>query len=168
MRDGTRSPASAPLVLATITPPLSQARLQGTWTIVPRHLFSWNTQPGRGSYHGTLSWQFSPACPAGACDVTFHGYIGNTHPLTMKLTRIGAVYQGQTVFRHFQCKGAYFIADPVTLKVRIHITAAAGRGQVWAARAWAGTMTGATSYVSAGTVTCSPATFAASLTATPA
>jgi hypothetical protein len=68
VRGGKRSPQSALLTVHTLTPPLSQARLQGSWSVYAK-----NIGPAPGGQNGYLTWQFSPACAAGPCDVTLHG-----------------------------------------------------------------------------------------------
>ena len=124
--------------------------------------------PTSAGQSGSLWWRFSAVCKAGACDVVLHGHDGFS-PITMKLARAGAVYEGQTVDRGYPCgPGATAIPDPVTLKIRLRITAAAGISQAWVAAAWKGTMTGSSPYVSAATFYCTADTFAFSLNASPA
>jgi hypothetical protein len=163
VRGGKRSPQSALLTVHTLTPPLSQARLQGSWSVYVK-----NIGPAPGGRNGYLTWQFSPACAAGPCDVTLHGK-PHSFSFTMKLTRTGGAYQGRTVASLSPCgsRGSA-IPDPVTLKIRIHVTKAIGESQVWAATAWAGTMVGTSQYVSSATFYCNAATFRASLAGTPA
>lgn len=163
VRGGRRSPASALLTVSTITPPMSQARLQGAWTIYAK-----NIGAAHGGNNGSLSWQFSPVCTAGACDVVLHGRDGIS-AITVKLVRSGAVYRGQTVDRGQPCgSGANAIPDPIMLKVRLRVTAAVGFNQAWVANSWTGTMTGTSPYVSAATFYCAAYTFTASLDASPA
>ncbi len=161
VRDGKRSPQSALLTVHTLTPPISQARLQGSWSVYVK-----NIGPAPGGRNGYLTWQFSPACAAGPCDVTLHGK-PRSFAISMKLTRAGGVYQGRAVANLSPCgpRGSA-IPDPVTLKIRIHVTRASGESRVWAATAWAGTMVGTSPYVSSATFYCTAATFRASLAGT--
>lgn len=159
VRGGKRSPQSALLTLRTLTPPISQARLQGPWNVDAKNIGS-----GAGGQNGSLSWQFSPACAVGACDVILDGQNG-VHSFTMKLARAGAVYQGHTAATLYPCgSGANSFPDPATLTIRIRVTAAVGENQVWAATSWVGTMVGTYQYVSSGAFYCPASTFTASLT----
>jgi len=141
VRGGKRSPPSAPLEVRTLTPPISQARLQGPWDIQLKYV-----GPKRGGQNGTLNGEFIPACAAGACDVVLH--VRGTrysYSFTMKLARAGARYQGQAFLPHTRCRVAgNSILDPTTLKIRIRVTAAGVVGQAWVATSWAGTMVGST------------------------
>ena len=92
VRGGKRSPQSAPLTVSTLTPPISQARLQGGWNVAAQNIGS----PARG-WNGQLNWQFSPVCAAGACDVILQDQ-GGAFSFEMKLTRAGAVYTGPGAF----------------------------------------------------------------------
>ena len=51
VRGGKRSPQSAVLAVRTLTPPLSQARLQGPWDVYVK-----NIRSAPGSRNGTLMW----------------------------------------------------------------------------------------------------------------
>jgi hypothetical protein len=161
VRGGKRSPQSALLTVNTLTPPISQARLQGQWNVDAK-----NIGHGSGGQNGSLSWQFSPACAVGACDVTVDGQDG-VHSFKAKLTRAGAVYKGQTVATLYPCgPSANSIPDPATLKIQVRVTAAVGENQVWAATSWVGTMVGTYQYVSTAAFYCSAYTFTASLAGT--
>jgi hypothetical protein len=163
VRGGKRSPQSALLTVRTLTPPISQARLQGSWKVHVRYVhrvFSWRTE--------TQPWRLTPACAAGACDVMLHGK-SRGYPFSMKLTRAGAVYRGQAVAKFYRCgTAAHWIRDPTTLKIRIRVTAAAGQNQVWAATSLAGTMVGTDQYVASATFYCPASTFKTSLAGNPA
>lgn len=163
VRGGKRSPQSALLTMRTLTPPLSQARLQGSWSV---HLKT--ISPASGPRNGYMTWQFSPACATGACDVLLHGKNGR-FPFTVKLTRVGAGYKGHGV-THFGGCGtrANSIPDPVTLRVQIHATKAIGESQTWAATSFAGTLTMTWQYVSNAAFYCTAQTVKASLTGSPA
>jgi Fibronectin type III domain len=162
VRGGKRSPQSALLTVHTLTPPISQARLQGSWSVYVKNIGS-----APGGRNGYLTWQFSPACATGPCDVTLHGR-PRSFAITMKLTRAGEAYQGRAVANLSPCgPRGNTIPDPTTLTIRIHIIRASGQSQVWAATAWAGTMVGTSQYVSSATFYCTAATFRASLAGTP-
>jgi len=163
VRGGKRSPQSALLTARTLTPPLSQARLQGSWDVYVK-----NIRGAPGSRNGTLVWAFRPACAAGACDVIVHVKEGK-HTYKMTLTRTGALYQGQAAVNVVHCgTPGNTIPDPATLKYRVHATAAAGQGQEWAATSLTGTLVATLRYVSSGTFYCPASTFKATLTGTPA
>jgi hypothetical protein len=160
VRGGRKSPPSALLPLTTRTPPISQARLQGSWSV---YVSATRSQNMPGPRVWSLSWTFRPVCRAGTCDVILSGPSGHGHTITMKLTRTGATYQGQGVDRNRPCGPAgNSIPDPQTLKVRIRVKSAAAQGAEWTATDWSGSMTGTTQYVSSATYYCN----ASSVTAT--
>jgi hypothetical protein len=162
VRGGKRSPQSALLMVSTLTPPISQARLQGPWNVYAK-----NIHPSPGSRNGNISWQLSPACAAGPCDVILHAKDGR-YSFKMKLTRAGAAYTGQTVANLAPCgPAANSIPDPVTLKIRIRINGASGENQVWAATSLGGIMVGSSQYVSTAAFYCTASTFKATLAGTP-
>jgi fibronectin type III domain protein len=163
VRGGKRSAKSAALAVRSLTPPLSQARLQGLWDVYAK-----NIGPARGGQSGSLFLQFSPACAAGACGVTVHVKEGRP-AYSVTLTRVGAVYQGHAAVDFIRCGPASnSIPDPATLKFRVRVTAAVGQSQVWAATSLAGTLVGTFRYVSSAAFYCPASTFRASLAGTPA
>ena len=87
VRGGKRSPGSAVLTVRTLTPPISQARLHGSWQVYAKNIG--HVPGGRNGY---MSWQLSPACATGACDVMLHVKDGR-FSFKMKLARAGAVYR---------------------------------------------------------------------------
>lgn len=165
VRGGTRSAPSAPLAVRTLTPPISQARLQGPFDIQLRYL-----RPRHGGVNGTLAGGFIPACAAGACDVVLQVTEPRySYTFTMKLARAGARYHGHALLRYTRCRVAgNSIPDPTTLTIRIHVTAAAGEGQAWLATSWAGTMVGTYHYASGAAFYCPATTYTVALAGTPA
>jgi hypothetical protein len=162
VRAGKRSPRSALLTVRTLTPPISQARLQGSWNVYAK-----NIAPKHGSRNGSLGLRFVPACGAGACDEMLHAKDGR-HRFTMKLTRAGAVYQGHAVVTYYPCGTAgTSIPDPTRLTIRIRVTTATGQGQVWTATSLAGSMVGTSRYVSSAAFYCNASSFKATLSGTP-
>jgi hypothetical protein len=161
VRGDKRSPQSAVLAVRTATPPISQARLQGSWNVNLKYL-----HPASRKRNGTSAWTLSPGCPTGACDVTLHAMNGK-YSFTMRLARAGARYQGQAVVNFYRCgpRGSS-IPDPTTLRVRLRATDAVGQGQTWAATSWTGTMVGTYHYVSAASFYCSASSYTVSLAAT--
>lgn len=163
VRGGKRSPGSAVLTVRTLTPPISQARLHGSWQVYGKNIG--HVPGGRNGYMG---WQLSPACAAGACDVMLHVKDGR-FSFKMKLARAGAVYEGQTRASFGRCgRGASSIPDPATLKIKIRVTKAAGEIQEWAATSFTGTMVETSQYVSSAAFYCTASTFKASLAGNPA
>jgi hypothetical protein len=162
VRGGKRSPQSALVTVSTLTPPISQARLQGPWNVYAK-----NIHPAPGARNGNIAWQVSPACAVGPCDVILHVKDGR-YSYKMKLTRAGVAYTGQTVANLGPCgSGANSIPDPATLKIRIRINGASGENQVWAATSLTGAMSGTTQYVSTAAFYCPASTFKATLAGTP-
>ena len=163
VRGGKRSPQSDLLTVSTLTPPISRARLQGAWEIRAK-----NNGPAPGGRNGSLFWQLSPACAAGACDVTLRGQNGGD-AFTVKLTRTGAVYSGQAMDKGRLCGSAVnSVPDPETLKIRIRVTHAVGENKEWVATSWVGTMAGTYHFVSSATFYCRAFTYTASLSGSPA
>lgn len=162
VRGGKRSPGSAVLTVRTLTPPISQARLHGSWQVYGKNIG--HVPGGRNGY---MSWQLSPACAAGACGVMLHVKDGR-FSFKMKLARAGAVYEGQTRASLGRCgRGASSIPDPATVKIKIRITKAAGEIQEWAATSLTGTMVQTSQYVSSAAFYCTASTFKASLAGNP-
>src|SRR6202042_2037373 len=64
VRGGKRAPGSAVLTVRGLTPPTSQARLQGSWQVYAK-----NIGHARGGRNGYMRWQLSPPCAVSACDV---------------------------------------------------------------------------------------------------
>jgi hypothetical protein len=161
VRGGKQSPRSALLTVHTLTPPISQARLQGSWQVYAK-----NIGPAPGSANGYMTWQLSPVCAVGACDVMLD-VMDSNFSLKMRLTRAGSVYKGQTVAGLGQCgSGASSIPDPTTVKIKIRVTLAVGEIQEWAATSLTGTMVGTSQYVSSASFYCPASTFKASLAGT--
>jgi hypothetical protein len=147
----------------TLTPPISQARLQGSWQVYAK-----NIGPAPGGGNGYMSWQLSPACAVGACDAMLYVKDGS-FSFKMKLARTGAVYEGQTIAILGRCgPGASSIPDPATVKIKIRVTKAVGEIQEWAATSLTGTMVGTSQYVSSAAFYCTASTIKASLAGTPA
>jgi len=163
VRGGKRSPQSALVTVRTLTPPVSQARLQGSWSVYARTI---GPAPS-GHRNGYMTWNLSPACAAGPCDVTLHGKDGRIS-FQAKLTRSGAVYTGRAVAT-FRCGSAHnSIPNPATLKIRIHPTKATGEKTAWAATSFAGHLVLVFQYVSNSAFYCSAETVNAAVTGTPA
>lgn len=162
VRGGTRSPQSAQLTVSTLTPPLSQARLQGLWDV-----FVKNVHNSQDSRNGTLIWNLIPACAAATCAVVAHVKDGN-HSFTMTLTRAGTGYRGHAVATFVPCgpKGNQ-VPDPATLKFRVRASKAVGQGQAWVATKLTGTMLWIYKYVSNTTYYCRAASYKATLSGTP-
>lgn len=162
VRGGKRSPGSAVLTVRTLTPPISQARLHGSWQVYGKNIG--HVPGGRNGY---MSWQLSPACAAGACGVMLHVKDGR-FSFKMKLARTGAVYAGQTRASLGRCgRGASSIPDPATVKIKIRVTKALGEIQEWAATSLTGTMVQTSQYVSSTAFYCTASTFKASLAGNP-
>jgi hypothetical protein len=163
---GVRSAPSV-LTVRTLTPPVSAARLQGSWTVNTKIVSSGGGTPKVGTTE-TESWQFAPKCTLGPCAVALSGEFGN-HPFKVTLARSGAVYTGSTRAHITHCGDSPSVKD-VTNTVTLRITvrkAAAGTNQVWAASSWVGTMRIDSPYTPAGAVYCPAQSVTSSLTASP-
>jgi hypothetical protein len=162
LRGGKRSPQSAALAVSTITPPVSQGRLQGPWNVYAKTIR--HTSYGRS---GTFIFDFVPSCATGVCDVVAHVQ-GGKYSFKVTLTPSGGVYRGRAVANLGPCgpRGSS-IPDPATVNVRVRVTNALGEGQVWTAMSLRGTMTGSYKYVSSGTFYCPASGFKAALSGNP-
>jgi hypothetical protein len=162
VRGGKRSPQSAALAVSTITPPVSQGRLQGLWNVYAKTIR--HTSRGRS---GTLTWDFIPSCATGACAVVANVKDGK-YSFKVTLTPAGGVYRGNAVANFGPCgSGGSAIPDPATVKFRMRVTNAVGEGQAWAAISLRGTMAGSYKYVSAATFYCPASSFKAALSGNP-
>jgi hypothetical protein len=162
LRGGKRSPQSAALAVSTITPPMSQGRLQGLWDVYAKTIHA--TSHGRS---GTMNWNFIPSCATGVCDVVAHVKNGK-YSFKVTLAPTGGVYRGRTVANFGPCgTRGNSISDPATVKFRVHVTNAVGEGQAWAAISLTGTMVGSYKYVSAATFYCPASSFKAALSGNP-
>ena len=161
-RGGQRSAPSAVIVVTTATPPVSAARLQGQWTVGIK------LTGGAGGLTGPRSrdetWQATPKCAAGPCDVRLSGGL-NGYVFKTTLTRAGAVYQGKIAGNVFPC-GPKSKSFPIRSTVRIRITVATARVEdsQWTAGSWAGHMVVTAPYTASGNFFCPASRQVASLT----
>ncbi len=153
---GQRSAKSAVITVATLTPPVSAARLQGAWTVQMKVVKQAAGATPKVGTTWSVTWQFAPKCTAGPCAVVLSGDGGGdrSHPFTVTLTRAGAVYRGTARAHLSQC-GAVDVRD--TIRVRITIKAAGVAGRAWTAQSWAGTMVNSIPYTSASAAEYCPA-----------
>lgn len=172
---GASSEESAVLKATTATPPVSEARLTGTYDIDGKITKSSSTLTlgGDPALNQTIggSWTITPKCDAGACDAVLKGSLGG-HQFTMNLKRDGAEYTGSTTAQISYCtgpNGKIEVTDTLTFKGTV--TKAGLEGNAWVATAWKGTLTMKVPYTSAGTVGntryyCPAGSLTATLTAT--
>jgi len=139
IRDGKLSPRSRVLDLDTVTPPVSEAVLTGTWTahyaLSSTNHFTWS-----GAKSWSDSWEFTPVCQSGPCSVTLAGKF-NGSAFTASLTRAGAVYAGTAPLRHWAYCNSSKTYIPSTLSIRIQIQDAGVTGLTWTTSSWHGTAT---------------------------
>ena len=166
---GLRSVPSSVLVGTTLTPPVSEARLQGSWSVT-----STVTKSGGGSLtvgtKRTGTWLFTPKCAEGPCAVVLSGNQGgsaNPHPFTMPLTGSGPVYTGSTKAHITHCGQSKALKDVVnSVAVKVTVKTAGVDARAWSANSWVGTMTISSPYTSAGGGWyCPPQSVTTSLTA---
>src|SRR5215471_3166674 len=166
VRGGKRSALSAVLVVRTVTPPVSAARLEGPWTV------SLKIVKGAGSLKGgrqrwAESWLATPKCAAGPCDVLLSGRV-NGLKFKTTLTRSGDVYRGRMAGNIFPCgsgSGSFPIRS--RMRIRITVTAAHPDNLAWTASSWAGTMAVAAPYTSSGNFFCTASHQTLSLAGSP-
>jgi hypothetical protein len=164
-RGGQRSAPSLVIVVTTATPPVSAARLQGQWTVGLKLTRGVAGLAGPRSWDET--WQATPKCAAGPCDVRLSGGL-NGHAFTTTLTRAGAVYQGKITGNVFPC-GSKSKSFPIRSTVRIRITVGTARVEdsQWTAGSWAGRMVVTAPYTASGRFYCPASRQVASLTGNP-
>ena len=164
-RGGQRSAPSPVIVVTTATPPVSAARLQGQWTVGLKLTRGAVGLAGPRTWDET--WQATPKCAAGPCDVRLSGGL-NGHAFTTTLTRAGAVYQGKIAGNVFPC-GSKSKSFPIRSTVRIRITVATARVEdsQWTAGSWAGRMVVTAPYTASGSFYCPASRQVASLTGNP-
>jgi hypothetical protein len=88
----------------------------------------------------------------------------NRHPIEATLTRVGAVYTGQTTAHVFRCgKPGDSVAIKSTLTIRVTLSGAQPSGHAWVASAWDGHMVIASPFTSASRFYCSAFTLTTTL-----
>lgn len=146
-----RSDPSASLVVKTLAPSASAARLQGSWFVRTKIVKS-----GGGSLTVgrtvTNSWEFKPKCTVGPCAVVVSGRFGG-HPFAATLTRIGASYTGTTRAHITHCGNPGATTGKSvnnTLSFQITVKNAGVDDGEWSARSWVGNLVLTSPYTSAG------------------
>jgi len=164
-RGGQRSAPSPVIVLTTATPPLSAARLQGPWTVSIK--ITRGAADLTGPKRWDETWQATPKCAAGPCDVRLSGGL-NGYNFKTTLTRAGPVYRGKIAGNVFPC-GSGSKSFPIRTTVRIRITVATARvdNREWTAGSWAGRMVVTAPYTASGNLFCPASRQVASLTGKP-
>jgi Fibronectin type III domain len=143
IRGSKKSPRSTVLSVDTVTPPVSAAVLDQSWTAnwavtsaVPNNPLG-SIQTGKT---WTDKWTFTPDCTTGACNVTLHGTIQGT-AFTASLTRYGAVYTGSTGIDDLSyCSLQSNHVDDV-LQLQLQVQGGQVQGQAWTAKSWTGSYT---------------------------
>ncbi|MHB1434003.1 MAG: fibronectin type III domain-containing protein, partial [Streptosporangiaceae bacterium] len=157
-RGDQRSPASAPVVVRTVTPPVSAARLSGSWDV---NLKIVSRSQGGNPAVGTVlptTWQLRPVCPSGPCAVILSGNIGGgaytPHYFTVRLNRSGGRYTGIVTAHISHCGIAPEVEVRNRLTIRLRVTGAGVAGQGWRATSMAGTLSMYSPYTRAGAYYC--------------
>jgi hypothetical protein len=164
-RGGKRSAPSSVIVVTTATPPVSAARLQGTFTVSIKLTRGAAGLTGPPKWNET--WQATPKCAAGPCDVRLSGGL-NGFAFKTTLTRAGAVYRGKIAGNVFPCgKGAKSFPIRSTLRLRLTVAAARVDNGAWTAGSWAGRMVVTAPYTASGNFYCPASRQVASLTGNP-
>jgi hypothetical protein len=150
-----RSAEPADISVGTLTPPVADGRLGGSYDVDGKV-----TKSTAGITLGSAAalgqdvwstWKFTPKCTTGACDAVLAGRLAG-HSFTMTLVRTGAVYAGTTKAHVSHCDGLTG-EIPVTNTVALQLTVRAAdlRSGVWSAESWAATLRVTSPYTSAGT-----------------
>ncbi|HEU5144006.1 MAG TPA: fibronectin type III domain-containing protein [Dermatophilaceae bacterium] len=173
---GVRSAESPAVSATTLTPPVSAARLAGSWDVDGKITkatsgITLGDAAAAGQVFGS-TWELTPRCSSGACDATLKGSLAG-HSFSMTLKRSGAVYTGSNKAHVSHCVTPLGTKDVTnTLMVRLTVTKAGLDSSVWAARVVSGTLTMTSPYTvggSSGPISyyCSSGSLTASLTGTP-
>ena len=167
-RGGKRSRPSARLLLTTVTPPVSAARLDGAWTVTLKILQGRDTLSGHPPKIWTEGWTTSPKCPSGPCSVKLTGTL-NGHPFKANLKRSGAQYRGTTHAGVIPCGGSGGVSIPSTSTMifKIKVSDAGVTGSAWTASSWKGSLVVNSPYVSSGNYFCNASTLVFAMSATP-
>jgi hypothetical protein len=164
-RGGKRSVPSSVIVVTTATPPVSAARLQGPWTVSIKLTQGASGLTGPPTW--TETWQATPKCAAGPCDVRLSGGL-NGFAFKTTMTRAGAIYQGKIAGNVFPCgKGSKAFAIRSTVRIRITVATARVDNGAWTAGSWAGRMVVTAPYTASGNFFCPASRQVASLTGNP-
>jgi hypothetical protein len=165
VRGGKRSALSAVLVVRTVTPPVSAARLQGPWAVSLKIVKGASSI--KGGHRWAESWLATPKCAAGPCDVLLSGRV-NGLKFKTTLTRAGDVYRGKMAGNIFPCgSGSNSFPIRSTMRIRLTVTAAHPDNLAWAASTWAGTMAVSDPYTSSGNFYCTASHQTISLSGSP-
>ncbi len=167
VRGGKRSRPSTRLLLTTMTPPVSAARLDGSWTVNLKLRQGADTLIGHTPKVWTEGWTTSPKCPSGPCSVTLTGTF-NGHAFRANLKRSGAQYRGTTRANVIPCgSGSIAIASRATMIFRIKVKDAGVTGSAWTASSWTGSLVVNSPYVSSGSYYCNASTLVFGMSGTP-
>jgi chitodextrinase len=162
---GKTSQPSAELTATTLTPPLSAARLQSSYTTNFQVV---KADPKDYLFHyvgkrWTNTWTFTPDCSAGACkNIGLTGKIMK-FDFSMTLSWDGKLYYGTAAPVLGYC--ANNTAYPIHYQLRIGVkaTAAAPSGTNWTATKWTGVILGVLPYTPAGSTYCARHAFESGL-----
>jgi hypothetical protein len=152
---GQRSAEPVGITVATVTPPVADGRLVGSYDVDGTV-----TKSTAGITLGSAAalgqdvwstWTFTPKCTTGACDAVLAGRLAG-HSFTMALVRKGAVYTGTAKAHVSHCEG---LTGPIpvtnTLTLQLTVRTAGLRSSVWSANSWAAALKLTSPYTAAGT-----------------
>jgi Fibronectin type III domain len=159
------SQPSAALTATTLTPPLSAARLQSSYTT---NFDVLKADPKDYLFHNvgkqwTNTWTFTPDCSAGACkSIGLTGKIMK-FGFSTTLSWDGKLYYGTTAPVLGYCANNTAYPIHYQLRIGVKVTAAAPSGTNWAATKWTGVILGVLPYTPAGSTYCARHSFESGL-----
>lgn len=164
VRNGKRSALSPVVVVSTVAPPLSAARLERPWTVRLELV-------RRGGLIGARRWNETwltrPKCAAGPCAVLLSGRIDG-YRFTAKLDRMGARYTGTTRARLFACgSGARSFPMRDAMRFHLKVTRAHVDHRAWTASSWTGALVMSNPYTASGHFFCPASSQTAALSGRP-
>lgn len=135
------SATSSPLTIEarTAKPPLSRARLTGTFEVKMKILSSAGNSAKVGSAYRE-GWKFVPTCSSGPCSVTMHDLVKAFRGLHGKLKRNGVTYRGSVTGFHGVYCGSKTVHMTSTLTITLRLTRATGEVGTWNASGFTATV----------------------------
>ena len=143
---GEASGPSAKVTASTLSPPLSQARLdtQGGhgWVKVTVRSPGGTNLEANQSWEEDRNWQFEPDCDTGPCNVKLSGTLAppgfQTETFSVPLKRVKDTYSGSTKTGITSCHGVS-VANTVTVQITV-LSAQGTFGRDWLVFEWAGSL----------------------------
>jgi len=159
VRGNKKSPRSAVLTVATVTPPVSAGVLDQRWTVHWKVLSASSNANAKVGQTWTDNWTFTPACQAASCNVSVAGSLNGNTFSPASLSHSGAAYSGNTTVGgscDSSSGGKIQLTD--TMQIQLQVKGAKVVAGAWTATSWTGSVTLHIPAASNATFNCSAAT----------